>query len=107
MQIKTTVSATSHCSEWPSLKSQQITNTGEGAMEGILPTLLMGTQVGAATMENSMEISQKTKNRVAIWSSNPTLGHVSGQNYDSKRIKKNPTYVNSGTIHISQDVETT
>ena len=32
-----------------------------------------------------MEVSQKTKNRVAIQSSNPTPGHISGQNYNSKR----------------------
>ena len=43
MQIKTTMSATSHWSEWPPLKSQQITNAGEGAVEGILPTLFVGT----------------------------------------------------------------
>ena len=55
-------------------------------------------------MENSMAVSQKTKNRVAIWSSNPTLGLIFGQNYNSKRNVH--TYVNSGTIHISQDMET-
>ena len=26
----------------------------------------------------------KTRNRVALWSSNPTPGHISGQNYNSK-----------------------
>jgi len=31
-----------------------------------LPTLLVGPEVGAATVENSMKISQKTKNRIAI-----------------------------------------
>ena len=30
MQFKTTVSTTSHQLEWPSLKSLQITNAGEG-----------------------------------------------------------------------------
>ena len=33
----------------------------------------------AATMKNSMEVPSKTKNWVAIWSSNPTAGHISGQ----------------------------
>ena len=41
--------------------------------------------LGAALMENSMEFPQKTKNRVAIWSSNPPSGHVPRQNYISKR----------------------
>ena len=29
-------------------------------------TLLVGMQIGAATVENSMEVSQKTKNRTTI-----------------------------------------
>ena len=36
-------------------------------------------------MENSIEVPQKTKNTVAIWSSNPTPGHIPRQNYNSKR----------------------
>ena len=40
----------------------------------------MGMETGAATMENSMEAPQKTKNRVTICSSNPTLGHIPRQN---------------------------
>ena len=27
-------------------------------------------------MENSMEVPQNTKNRVSIWSNNPTPGHI-------------------------------
>ena len=34
--------------------------------KGNPPTLLVGMQIGATTMENSMEVPQKTKNRVAI-----------------------------------------
>ena len=30
-------------------------------------------------MENSVEIPYKPKNRVVIWSSNPTPGHISGE----------------------------
>ena len=42
------------------------------------------------SMENSMslwessEIPQRTKNRVSLQSSNPTSGHISRQNYNSK-----------------------
>ena len=36
-------------------------------------------------MENSMEISQKTKKRITIRSSNPTPGHLSRENHHSKR----------------------
>ena len=35
-------------------------------------------------MENSVEIPQKTKNRISIRSSNPTPGHIPRQNYNSK-----------------------
>ena len=34
--------------------------------KGNLHTLLMGTQIGAATVENSKEVSQKTKDRAII-----------------------------------------
>ena len=67
--------------------------------------LLMGMQVGAATMENRMEVPQKTKNRVAIWSSHLSPGHTPRQNYNSKRYMH--SYFHSSTIHNSQDMETT
>ena len=35
--------------------------------------LLVGMQIGAATMENSMEITQKIKNRTALWTVIPLL----------------------------------
>ena len=34
--------------------------------KGNSPTLLVGIQVGMATTENSMEVPQKTKNRIII-----------------------------------------
>ena len=64
-----------------------------------------GNVIRAATVENSMELPQKTKNRVAILSSNPTPGHISRQNYNSKRYMH--PYVHSRTIHNSQDMEAT
>ena len=50
-------------------------------------SLLVGMKTGAATMENSMEISQKTKKRTTIWSSNSTPGFISkeNENANSKR----------------------
>ena len=36
--------------------------------------------------------SSKTKNRVAIWSSNPTLGHILRQNYNLKRYMQPPIF---------------
>ena len=62
-------------------------------------------EVGIATMENSMEVPQNTKNRIAIWPNNPTHGHISGQNFNSNRYIH--PYVHSSTNHNSQDMETT
>ena len=42
--------------------------------------LLVGMQIGAGIMENSMEIPQKIKNRTAIWPSNSTPGYLSKEN---------------------------
>ena len=36
-------------------------------------------------LESSMEIPQKTKHRITIWSSHPTPGHLSRENHDLKR----------------------
>ena len=36
-------------------------------------------------MENSMEISLKTRNKSTIWPNNPTTGHIPWENHISKR----------------------
>ena len=51
------------------------------------------------------EIPWKTKNRITIWSSNPTPGHLSRENHDSQRhVYSN---VHCSTIYNSQNMETT
>ena len=52
-----------------------------------------------------MEIPQKTKNRITIWSGNHTPGHISRQKSNSKRYLH--PCVHSRTIHNSQDLKTT
>ena len=42
-------------------------------------TLLVGMQIGAATMENSMEVPQKTKNRTTTCFNNSTPGNISNE----------------------------
>ena len=42
--------------------------------KGNPPTKLVGILTGAATMENSMEVPQKTKSRLAIYLAVPLLG---------------------------------
>ena len=61
----------------------QITNAGENVKRKGNPfTLLVWMSVGAATMESSMEVSQKTKIRTTIWPSNST------PEYTSKKLQK-------------------
>ena len=42
--------------------------------KGNLCALLVRVQIGAATIENIMEVPQKTKNRTTIWPEIPLLG---------------------------------
>ena len=44
--------------------------------KGYPGTLLVGMQTGAATVENSMELPQKTKNGTAFWPGNSTAGII-------------------------------
>lgn len=52
--------------------------------KGNLPTLSVGMEIGTSTMENTMEVFQKTIYRTTIYS-NPTPRHISAQNFHSKR----------------------
>ena len=55
------------------------------------------------TIENSMKVRQKSKNRITICSSNPTPGYIFRQYSNSKRYMQ--SYVHSTNIHNSQDME--
>ena len=65
--------STSHLPEWPSLKSIQIINVQKREPSHTV----FGNINCAATVENSIEVPQKTKNRIPIRPSNPTPGHIS------------------------------
>ena len=65
-----------------------------------LPKILVGMEVGAATVEHSTQVPQTTKDRITIWSSNPTPEHITRQNSNSKRYVH--PYVHSSTITIIQ-----
>ena len=57
------------------------------------------------TMENSVEVPQKTKNWAITWSSSPTPGHLSRENHDSKKYM-HPS-VHCSIMYNSQNLETT
>ena len=44
--------------------------------KAILPTLLVGMEVGAATVEDSMDVPQKLKTEVSYDLSIPLLAHI-------------------------------
>ena len=54
--------------------------------KGNPPALLVEMYIDTTTMKNSMEIPQETKCRTTMWSSSPTPGHISRQNFHSKIV---------------------
>ena len=75
--------------------------------KGNTVTLLMGMQIGTVTVENGMEVPYKSKHRTTIspGTGNPTPGHRSGENYNSKRYM-HPS-VHCSVIYSSQDTAAT
>ena len=63
-------------------------------------------EIGAATMENSVEFPQKIKNRTVIWSSNFTSGCLPQENKNSNfNIYLYPSV--HSNIYESQGMEVT
>ena len=52
---------------------------------GNIPILVLGMYTGIATVENSMEVSKKSKNTTNIWSSNSKPRYVSEKNTSLER----------------------
>ena len=66
-----------------------------------------GTVIGTATMENSMEVPQKIKNRTTIQSSNSTSGYLSEENKNTNSKRYMHPYAHCSTNYNNQDMETT
>ena len=80
-------------------------NAGEGVEIGPPIYIVGGNVIWYNHYGNSTEVPQKTKNRIIIQSSNPTLGHLYGENHHSKRYMY-PS-VHCSTIYNSQDMKAT
>ena len=65
-----------HFSEWLLSKRKERTSVHGGC--GC--ALLVGVKIDAVTMENSMEILEKTKSRIIIWSRNSSSGYLTEEN---------------------------
>ena len=69
--------------------------------------LLVGMQTGAATMENSVEFPQKTKNGIVFWPGNSTVVIISSQSWNTTSKEPMHPNVHSSTIYNSQVLEAT
>ena len=89
-----------------SVTSASISFSSLRALEmGTAIFLTPSSRIRLVPMENSMKDPQKTKDRITIWSSNPTPEHTCRQNSNLKRYVH--LCVKSSTIHNSQDMEVT
>ena len=65
----------------------------------------MGRQAGAATLENNMEVPQKTKNRTTLRPSNGTTRYLAkGYRCAVSKGHRHP-HVYSSTVNSSQSLE--
>lgn len=85
MQIKITMRCHTHQSEWPSLKSLWIINTGEDVEKQEVFCMVGGNINWGSHYGGQYVRSLKTKNRATIWSWNFTPGHICRENFHLKR----------------------
>ena len=62
-------------------------------------------QIGAATVENSMELPQNIGNKTALWPNNSTFENVSKETWNTNTKKYMHPYVHCSIISHSQDLE--
>ena len=79
----------------------------QGCGERNLCTLLLGIEIGTASMENSMEVPQKIKNRIIMWSNNSTIRYLPKENKNTKSQRYMHPYVYFRIIYNSRNMEAT
>ena len=62
-------------------------------------------QIGAATVESSMEIPQEIKNGTAFQPSDPTAGNISEETQNTHLKEHKHPYVHCSVIYNCQDTE--
>ena len=92
---------TSHQSEWPSSKSLQKINAGEGVEKGNPPTLLRGCELMRPLWRTVCSFLKKLKIELPYDPAIPLLGIYSEKSHNSK-IRRHPN-VHCSTIYNSQD----
>ncbi|CAN0039071.1 unnamed protein product [Rangifer tarandus platyrhynchus] len=107
MQVKTTMSYHPLPVRIAIIKKTKDNESWQGrGKKGNSCALLAGMSTGAATVENSMEASQKIKNRATIWFSNSPYGYVSKGNETSISKSHLESHVYHSITYNSQDMET-
>ena len=76
---------TSHQSEWPSSNSLQMVNAKEGLEKKEPSYPVHGHENCCSHYEEQYRYPSKSKNRAAIWSSNPAHRDISRENHNSKK----------------------
>ena len=66
--------------------------------------MLVGMQIGAATVEESVEVFQKIRNRTTLWSNNSTIGYLPKENEDTNLKRYIHPSIFSRIIYNSQDM---
>ena len=67
--------------------------------------LLVGIQIGAATVESGMGVPQKIKNGSAFWPSDPTFDNISKGTQNTNLKEHKHPYVHCSIIYNHQDME--
>ena len=73
--------------------------------EGPPCALLVGMQIGAATVENSTEFPQQIKKGSPFWPSNPTSGNLSKETQNINLKEYMHPYIHCSVMYNSQDLE--
>ena len=85
--------------------TQKITSVGNDVEK--LEPLCIAAGNAAATMENSMAVPKKIKNRITIWFINPIYEYISTRIGSRVSVRYLHAYVHSSIIQKSQKVEAT
>ena len=106
MQIKTTMRYHLTPVQMAIINKSKTTSVSKDVEKGEPFCITMGMQIGAATVENSMEVPQKIKNESTFWPSNPTFGNISKGTQNTNLKEHKHPYVRCSIIYNYQDMET-